>query len=355
MLVINSRFLTQNLTGVQRFAIEISLQLKQAMGNDVVFLTPPNVLHSVIANELSAQVVGTHTGYLWEQMDLPRQLRRMGNPLLLCLGNTAPLFYKNKIDTLHDITFVRYPQTFSWKFLCFYCLAIPRILKTSRYLFTVSEFSKREISEYYKIACDKISVVYNAVNSIFHHIEDTGLAGKKYVVAVSSLKENKNFVVAYRAYQLARQKIVGLKFYIVGDVFSGSFKSMDDFISELSADEGVRILGRISDDDLIRYYSNACAFLFPSLYEGFGIPALEAQACGCPVVAANSSSLPEVLGNSALLCNPHNPQEFADGIVKIIQDDSFRHDLVSKGFENIKRFSWVDSSEKIMKVVKRIV
>lgn len=352
MLVINSRFLTQELTGVQRFAIELSLQLKQAMGDNVVFLTPHNVIHTDIAKQLSARITGTHTGHLWEQADLPRQLKKMGNPLLLCFGNTAPIFYGNKIDTLHDITFVRYPHTFSPKFLYFYRLIIPLIVRTSKHLFTVSEFSKSEIVAHYHIAPEKISVIYNAVNPIFQPVKDEKLADEKYIIAVSSMKENKNFAVAYQAYKIARRQIDGLKLYIIGDVRSGNFKGMDGFISELNADEGVRILGRISDDDLIRYYSNARAFLFPSLYEGFGIPVLEAQSCRCPVIAAASSSLPEVLGNSALLCNPNNPQEFADAICRIINDESFGKELVKAGEENLKRFSWGKSASKILHIIQ---
>jgi len=352
MIAINSRFLTQKLTGVQRFAIELSFQLKAKLGNEVVFLTPQNVIHLSVAYQLEVQTVGKHNGHLWEQWDLPNYLRKIGNPLLLCFGNTAPVLYKNKIDTLHDITFIRYPDTFSRKFLLYYKSMIPLILRTSKHLFTVSEFSKMEIASYYHIDPKRISVIYNAVNPIFRPMKDDKLSYEKYIIAVSSLKENKNFVTAFRAYMLARQRVSGLKFYIVGDVYSDSFKRQDSFINELKADKDVRILGRISDDELIRYYSNAQVFVFPSFYEGFGIPVLEAQACECPVVAASSSSLPEVLGSSALLCDPNKPEDFADSICRIIADETLRKRLIEAGHENVKRFSWKKSAEKIIQIIQ---
>lgn len=353
IIVVNARFLTQKLTGVQRFAIELSTRLKMILGDDVAFLSPKDVIHKDVAFKLDSKVIGSHNGHLWEQWDLPNYLRKVGSPLLLCFGNTAPILYKNKIDTLHDITFIRYPNTFSRKFLLFYKSMIPLILRTSKHLFTVSEFSKTEIAFYYHIGPQKISVIYNAVNPIFRPMKDDKLSDEKYIIAVSSLKENKNFVTAYRAYVLARQRVSGLNFYIVGDVHSDSFKKQDSFINELKADKDVRILGRISDDDLIRYYSNAQAFVFPSFYEGFGIPVLEAQACECPVVAASSSSLPEVLGSSALLCDPNKPEDFADSICRIMEDEALRKRLIEAGHENVKRFSWKKSAEKIIRTIQR--
>lgn len=353
MIAINSRFLTQKLTGVQRFAIELSIHLKAKLGDEVVFLTPANIIHFSVANQLNAKSIGKNSGPLWEQWDLPNYLRKIGSPLLLCFGNTAPILYKNKIDTLHDITFIRYPNTFSRKFLFYYKSMIPLILRNSKHLFTVSEFSKTEIASYYHIDPKKISVIYNAVNPIFRPVIDRKLRDEKYVIAVSSLKENKNFIIAYQAYMLARRRISGLKFYIVGDVYSDSFKKQDSFINKLKADKDVRILGRISDEELIRYYSNAQVFVFPSIYEGFGIPVLEAQACECPVVAAASSSLPEVLGYSALLCNPNKPEHFADSICKIMEDEVLRKRLIKSGHENIERFSWKESAGKIIQIIQR--
>lgn len=352
MIIINARFLTQQITGVQRFAIEISKRLKN-MCDDIVFVSPHNIVNKEVAAELEVEVIGKRTGHLWEQVDLPLWLKKHGSPLLVCFTNTAPAFYKNKIDTLHDITFKRYPNTFSWKFRTVYSLLIPIILRSSRHVFSVSNFSVEEIAGYYEFPREKMSVVYNSVDSRFRHIEDTSLKKEKYLFAVSSVKENKNFIVALKALAETNSKIKDLKLFIAGDVKSKSFRGMD--FSEYENNPNILFLGRISDDDLIRYYSNAEAFLFPSLYEGFGIPVLEAQACDCPVISTNSSSLPEVLGDSAMMCNPKSVRDFAEAIIQLHSSLTLRAELIERGFHNVQRFSWKESAMRVKKVMDSVM
>lgn len=348
MIVVNSRFLTQPITGVQRFSIELSLQLKKKLGSQVLFVSPSNILHHDLAEILEVKVIGRRTGHAWEQFDLPLFLNQMGKPLLLCMGNTAPVVYRNKVSILHDVTFLRYPQTFSKKFLMFYRLVIPWVLLTSRHVFTVSNFSLEEIVSSYKIDRNKISVVYNAVDQKFACVEDKGLSADKYLFTVSSIKVNKNFGVAVNAFKIIQKRIPDLKLYIMGDMNADSFRNMGNLIEECSKNPNIKLLERVSDNDLIRYYSNAVAFIFPSLYEGFGIPVLEAQACGCPVISSNSSSLPEILGDSALMCDPNNTNEFANAVLKLVNHKSLKEILIDKGYENIKRFSWEKSAEKLL-------
>lgn len=354
MIVINARFLTQKLTGVQRFSIELSLRLKYLIKEELLFLTPHNIIHEDVASQLNAKIIGNNTGHLWEQIDLPLYLSKINKPLLVCFGNTAPIFYKNKIDTLHDITFIRYPNTFSRKFLCLYRFLIPLVVHSSKHIFTVSEFSKNEISAYYRIPHDRMSIVYNGVGELFKkNMTSEYKSCEKYIIAVSSIKENKNFKVAYDAYKEARQVLKDLKFYIVGDFICNSFNVQSDFIDSIKNDDGVRILGRITDEELVRYYSNARAFIFPSLYEGFGIPVLEAQACGCPVISSNSSSLPEVLCDSAVLCDPQSSMALAKSIIEVINNVDLANTLRCRGYENVQRFSWEREAKKILDILRK--
>lgn len=354
-IYINARFLTQRITGVQRFAIEISKELRAIYPyNKLVFVCPYNIVQKEVADELGVTKIGNHTGHLWEQIDLPMYLKKCGNPLLLNFCSTAPVFYKNKITTLHDITFIRYPKTFSFKFNLLYRILIPLILKTSKHIFTVSQFSKDEIISYYHVNEKKISIIYNAVNDNFKTVKKEFLSNEKYLIAVSSIKENKNFPIVLRAFLLAHKEVPNLKLYIIGDLRTNSFKGMDTMINEISKHSNIKILGRVSDSDLIKYYSNAVAFIFPSLYEGFGIPVLEAQACGCPVIAANSSSLPEVLNGSALTCSPLSEKEFYHHIKSLLQSPQLAEELIEKGYNNVKRFSWVNSANKILNIIIKI-
>lgn len=183
-LVVNARFLTQHMTGVQRYAVEICLELKRMKGNDIVFVSPCDIVQKKYAEILNVQIIGHHKGHLWEQVDLPIFLKKQGCPLLLNLCNTAPLFYRNKIVTVHDVAFMAYPQTFSKSFLYFYKFMIPRIMRTARKVITVSEFSKNEIVKYYGIEKSKIAVVYSAVSDIFQYTSHQIEAIFPYLLAV---------------------------------------------------------------------------------------------------------------------------------------------------------------------------
>lgn len=166
-VVINCRFLTQPVTGVQRFADRIVDHLTQQR-NDLVLVAPQGDLKRHEYNGVPVERVGTHPGHLWEQVDLPRYLRkRHDQPLLLNLANTGPVFWKNHVLTLHDISYVRYPQSYSRQFRLVYNTLVPRLLRTARAVLTVSEFSKNEIHDYYDVPRDKLTVIYNAVEDSF--------------------------------------------------------------------------------------------------------------------------------------------------------------------------------------------
>lgn len=351
MIAVNARFLTQQITGVQRFALEISRALRDLCEeNDIRFFAPKNIRLQSEANELKVEIIGSHTGHLWEQFDLPCHLKKLGNPPLLNFCNTAPIFYGNKLSTLHDITYIRFPHTYSKTFRYFYRFVMPLVLKTSKHIFTVSEFSRKEIVEYYHIPSDKITVVYNAVDKSFLPQQDENLKKENYLLAVSSVKENKNFGMILKAFKEVSKQKNNLKLFIVGDLKNENFSSID--LKRYINNPGIKLLGRVSDNQLVKLYSNAIAFLFPSLYEGFGIPILEAQACGCPVIASNVSSMPEVLNDSGDLINPTKIDDFVKAINNIVDNDDYRNQLITKGFQNQSHFSWTQSAKKISDQIK---
>jgi len=342
MIVINARFLTQELRGVQRFAEQTCLALKRQR-DDLVFVTSPGVRMHETARLLDAQVVGTRTGHLWEQLDLPRYLRSQGNPLLLSLCATAPLFYGNQIATHHDITYVRHPQSYTWQFRTAYRLMTPLLLKRLKTLITVSQFSKREIGEFYDFPAQKILVVPNAVGEEFQPGEPLQ-AGPRYLLAVSSPSAHKNFSRMIQAFlQLKGFEQVELR--IVGG--GGAVFSDPNLEALANSDPRVRFLGRLSDAQLIEQYQGAAAFVFPSLYEGFGIPPLEAQACGCPVLAANAASIPEVLQSSALYFDPLDIEHISRAMALALNSLTIRQHLRTLGLQNVARFSW-DASARLI-------
>lgn len=170
-----------------------------------------------------------------------------------------------------------------------------------------------------------------------------------YFLAVSSLNYRKNFFVVLQAFDKFCEYSSEGNLLIVGDLQCDSFNGVD--ISSYKQNCRIKFLGRVSDDELINYYRNAVCFIFPSLYEGFGIPVIEAQACGCPVISSNSSSLYEVLEESAIMCNPTDVDGFANAMKSIYEDVTLRNTIIRNGFENAKRFSWEKSAKKIVSII----
>lgn len=345
-ICVNARFLTQPITGVQRFAVEICLELKRNMGETVIFVTSQGIIQKKYAKLLEARIIGKHRGHWWEQWDLPRYLKKQQNPLLLCLCNTAPLRYKNKIVTVHDVAFKAYPQTFSKSFLYAYRFIIPHIMKTAKRVITVSEFSKDEIVKYYNIKGKKISVVYNAVGETFKPVLDKRLSEHKYLLAVSSLNYRKNFLSILQAFEIFQKNKCDTYLYIIGDIRNTNFKGVN--IERFLSNPYIKFLGRVTDDELIRYYSNAAAFIYPSIYEGFGIPPLEAQTCGCPVVVADIPPLHEVVKDSGVYCNPFSVVDIAACMGKVMTNAE-QYKLM--GYQNARRFSWEKSVNKIIECI----
>ncbi|MGE6472533.1 glycosyltransferase family 4 protein [Serratia proteamaculans] len=342
MIYVNARFLTQNLTGVQRFAEEISLELKK-IRNDIVFLSPCDILRNDIASKLEVVKIGKRSGHYWEQVELPNYLRKNGSCLLINLGNTGPVFYKNQVVTHHDVTYKKFPQSYSLKFRLVYNVLVPLILRNSRSLITVSEFSKKEIIDEYNYDRKKISVIYNAASGFFNPSNEKNEAQNRFFLAVSSPNFHKNFHGLIRAFSNT-DDINGFSLKIIGEK-NKNFNGID--LEELSHNNNIEFLGRVSDKELANLYSTAYAFIFPSFYEGFGIPPLEAQACGCPVLSSHAASMPEVLSDSALFFDPHSEKEIADTIRYIAHHPNERVEFIERGYKNIERFSWARSADKL--------
>ncbi len=347
MIIINARFLTQNISGVQRYAIEICREIKKQYP-EVIFVSPHNILDQALADELGVILYGRFTGHIWEQFELPLFLKKKKSPLLLNMANTAPIFIKNKITVVHDVAFERFPQSFSWKFRFFYRRFIPKIIASSKCLVTVSQFSKSELVELYHIDGDRVEVVYNAVSTFFKpsiSVKDE----ERYILAVSSLNYQKNFHSLIKAFNKRKQSHI--KLFLVGAI-NKNFAD-HSLVSDIENNPNIVFLGRVDDEKLVSLYSNAECFVYPSLYEGFGIPPLEAQACGCPCLVSNAASLPEVCADSVLYCNPYDVSDMTLKLDLILSNESIRNDLVMKGFKNIQRFGWNKSAQQILKIIEK--
>lgn len=345
MIYINARFLSQRITGVQRFAIELSIRLIQSKLN-VVFVAPYNVINHDLARELGVVIIGKNTGHIWEQFDLPIYLRSKNKPLLVSFCNTAPLFYSNSIVTIHDLAFLENPKWFSKGFYLAYKILIPIIARKSKSIITVSNFSKNEIVRKLKINPDKINLVYNAVSSQFI-CEESQEVKQGYVLFVGSLDPRKNMLQLLKAFELLPS---GLVLKVVG----GASDSFSSFIKQQRIpSDNIVFTGYVSDLELRELYRRASCFVYPSLYEGFGIPPLEAQAAGVPILVSDIPVFYEIFKNSALYCNPQSAESIANGIQRIIgMEKDMKFDFINRGFSNVAEYSWDRSLSMIIDLLE---
>ncbi len=300
-LFINGRFLTQQITGVQSFARSICSELEQVC--DYNLLVPAKAI--IDENSFENRIIrtGNFKGHAWEQLHLPYFLSKHPHSVLLNLCNTAPAFLNNQVVTIHDLAFIKNPSWFNPIFSKYYSILIPRIAKGSKSVLTVSESVKNEISELFKIPGDKIYVAGNKVQqSILTCIPKKAvhdaITPNKFFLMVGSKDPRKNFSMVE---SLFAEKFPGVKLVIAG----GSNATFQNNNLLQSNPDCIK-LGYTDEPTLRWLYENALGFINPSLYEGYGIPNLEAFAFGCPVICSDLPVFREICGDAA---NYFDPQQ----------------------------------------------
>jgi len=340
-IYINGRFLARKVSGVERFSIEITKELLK-LDPRIKVIAPQKAKPQKELNHSDVVYKGIFSGHFWEQIILPFFLKRKSKALLLNFANTSPLFCKQKITTLHDIAFKDHPEWFSEKFSVYYNFLIPRLLKTSKHIFTVSEFSKKRIHEQFTIPPDKISVIYNGVSSVFTKSNPN----KKpfdfnYYLTVGTLQPRKNLKRLMEAYhQIPHPKN---KLVIVGNINT----IFEDDNNELKPDQDVIIKENVNDTELCALYKYAEKFIYPSLYEGFGLPVLEAIYFSCPVVASNIHVFRELFGDTIGYFNPYDIQSIKEGIEK---KPYFSEN--SELIKQIKKYNFATSAKQILGIIE---
>lgn len=354
-IIVNAMFLTQEITGVQRYSIEISKELKKLFPeHELKFVAPKNILQKEVADLLKIKIIGNLTGFLWEQVELPLYAFKHRDSIVLNLRNTAPLLSKKNVIVIHDLIFMKNPKWFSKLLPSFYRFFAPILLKNALKIITVSEFSRTDIAKSFNINKNCIEIVPNAVSEEFKGCAESDCAcdfnnhyGKYVLTTAALLSPRKNLPKIIEAFE--KLGIPELKLVIVGNYVKNF--SDEESLKAVKANKNIILTGRITDKELSNLYRHAAVFVFPSLYEGFGLPVIEAMACGCPVIASNLSSLPEVCADAAYFVNPNDSDEIAYGIKKIIENNDLRNFYIQKGFKRHKDFSWRASALKLKSII----
>jgi glycosyltransferase involved in cell wall biosynthesis len=297
------------------------------------------------------KIIGKNRGHRWEQWDLPIYLQKNGKPYLLNLCNTAPLLYSQNLVTIHDVCFAKHKEWYSTAFKLYYNFLIPRILKRSIAVYTVSEFSKSEIISFFAVPNSKIFVVPNAVSGhlAFRSNNQQASLKEKIILSVASIDPRKNLTTLVKAFEELKKD--DWKLYLVGakhQAFSGQKESTNN-------SPNIIWTGYLEDKELKELYHKASVFVYPSLYEGFGIPPLEAMMVGCPTVVSDIPALRETCAEASLFFDPLNDSQLASQITKLIESETLRIELVSLGVKRAQSFSWTQSASIMSKSIDKIV
>ena len=291
-----------------------------------------------------------------EQLSFPvKEIRKAGITLMHFPHYNVPLFYGGEyVVTVHDLTHVLFPEFMGSKAKVVYAKRLmSHALKSAKHVFTVSENSKRDIMSFFGIPAEKISITYNAIDNDFRpktEQETAYLFGrfdipedKKLILYVGNLKPHKNLGTLLKALKILNREDVAL--ILVGK----AFKSLELETQEADLGLAGKVIhtGVVSKQELVDLYNLADVFVFPSLYEGFGIPPLEAMACGTPVVAADNSSIPEVVGDAALLVDGKDEKQIAEAINKVLEEKKLAEKLVQAGLARCRQFSWDDTVREV--------
>lgn len=371
------RLFRPNKHGMDRVALELIKNLQQIdRRNEYFIFVKPDEDRNAIENTENFKIVEVPGGPypIWEQVQLPKFVKQYQCDVLHCTSNTAPLKVESKvITTLHDIIFKEesiLKQLFSsasWyqkignlyrRFL------VGDVIKKSDRLITVSNFEKENIKNTFRLNEQKITTVHNGVTRNFNDqfsTEQREEVRKEYDLPEEFLlhignkdprKNTKRVLDAF--YKLKLTQFANAKLVIIGI----NEDTLDAMLEEVFVPQALKkdiiLTGYVSNEDLPVIFHMASIFLFPSLREGFGIPIIEAMASGVPVITSNTSSMPEVSGGSACLINPRNTSELKEAIVKILSEDSYRNELIQKGLEQCRTFSWRQSAEDVLKIYEQI-
>ena len=320
-VVVNGRFLSRRVTGVERYGREIL---------------------SVIGSRSRVEETRLNgiAGHAWEQFILPAKIHP--NSMLWSPANTGPLAVRNQALTIHDLSPLEHPEWFRASFATWYRLLLPLLTKHVCIIFTPSEYMKKKIIK--RFGVDNVTVTPNGVDtSVFHPdaIQTRYEIAGKYILFVGSIQPRKNLARLIATWHEIKDEFKDISLVIAGD--AGRVFRAEQFFE----DKQIRFLSHIPDADLPGLYARAELFVLPSLDEGFGVPVLEAMACGTPVLVSNAGALPEVAGDAAVIFDVANPAELTASLKCCLQNNALRLSLKEKGLARAKNFSWQHPAELI--------
>lgn len=364
---IDAHMLGHNETGNETYVLELVRALAAQTGADTLFVyvedaasVPPEI---VAAPHVRVIPYATRSSLRRLVEELPKRAERDALDVLHISYN-APLRLPKAcalVVTIHDISYEHFPQFFSRRLRTFLRASVPRSARAAHHIITDTESAKRDLVKTYRLPAEKITVTHYAAGAQFRRIDDNvALAairakyntGEKFVLAVGNLQPRKNWERLMRAFAQAKREsnlphklvIVGQTLWLAGPIFE----------TARTLGEAVVLTGYVPAQDLPLLYNASDIFAYPSLYEGFGLPVVEAMACGTPVLTSNVSCLPEIAGNAAHFVDPYNEAAIAGALGRMAADDAYRGELAARGLLRAKQFSWERTAEQTRLVYEKV-
>jgi glycosyltransferase involved in cell wall biosynthesis len=354
---INGDFVSLRPTGVARYAREVTLALDSLIAakhpltaglelNILAPRSPTDLPLEAIPVKILPEFRRPRLPQFWVQLQLPRQVT--GGLLSFC--NLAPIRTRRHIVCIHDLHTRVMPESYGLGFRWAHRVILPLVGRRARWITTVSELSRDHLIAFGIAPAEKIVITYNGSDHASRWNADKAsltLGERPYVVALGQRQRYKNTELIWRIAEPLNQ--LGLDIYVAGDLDAESLGSFGPSIPS-----NVRLFGRVSDDDLARMFKHAIAFLFPSRIEGFGLPAVEAIARGCPVIASTSPCLPEICGDAAIYAGPDDGDAWVSAVQSLLSDPTVRSAMAKKGVARAQRYRWLDIAEIYLRLMASV-
>lgn len=360
-----SRAVKEKRTGTEQYSWEIIRAMLALDKTNSYRLYAPKLPSSDFGDFPNAEWKIIPAQRLWSQLALASELRKNTPDVLFVPSHVVPvLSHLPTVVTIHGLEFLHFAQAYGRRERAYLKFSTATSISKAKKVIVPSQQTKKDIVKYYKTPIDKITVISESYNKQLYNVTSAvgpsaslGIKDRPvpepYIFSLGRLEDRKNQALLIDAFQLLRKEKGDVKLVLAGKPGYG-YEKIQAKIDALPAAirDSVILPGFISDDETARYYRFAAAFAFPSLYEGFGIPILEAFGSGTPVVASNASSLPEVAGDAAVLLPPDNALSWAAAFSRIIHQPNYADELKAKGLKRVSEFSWAAAAAETLKVIQ---
>lgn len=360
--VVNARFTGMRMTGVHRSAHEIVSRLVPTDPDRYALVSPKSGAKGVSALPVEQRGRIRH-GHLWEQFELPGIVRGVGRDAVLYSPLTSgPLAVSRQVMTVHDLFCIENPEWYSWAYSSWYGWLLPQLVRRVAYIVANSRYTRERVLDLYGLPEEKVVLCPFAQNERFAPAPEEEVARfradqqlpERYLLCIGSIEPRKNLVTLVAAWKQTLAHEQGVKLVVAGGAAPRAIFNTANSGAEALEDPSIRLLGYFSDEHLPLLYQGAEALAFPSLAEGFGLPILEAMACGTPVICSDTTALPEVAGGAARLAPPSNVEAWTEVIDSVLSDPELRRRMSAAGLERAAQFSWDRTADIVGSVLEAV-